>query len=100
MTYADQRRRARAHDASLALRNAVDVNGLDKTVDHDNPQRAAVNQLLRRHRDAHEHVAVQGIGPLDCVSDRVDRRKTDVLARDRRDKRIGLVLQFRKAALD
>jgi hypothetical protein len=70
MTLADQRSKPRLDERPLLLGNALHVEALDEAIDHDKPKRSAVLQLLRRHRDAHQHISPRGVGLLDYVGSR------------------------------
>ena len=67
MALADQRSEPSLHERALSFGDALDIDALDEPVDHDEAQRSPVLELLRRHRDANQHIAPRGVGLLDRV---------------------------------
>ena len=67
MALADQRSQPSLNERALLFRNAFHVNAFDKPVDHDETKLSPILELLRRHRDANQHIPVCGVGLFNCV---------------------------------
>ena len=100
MALADQRSQSSLNKRALPFRNAFHVNAFDKPVDHDEAKRLPILELLRRHRDANQHIAMRGIRLFDCVGGGEDFGDGHPPAADFRGNGAGLGLQFWKTALD
>ena len=98
MALADQRSKARLNERALPFGNAFDVDALDKSVNDDKAKRPAVLELLRRHRDANQHVAARGVGLFDRVGGGEDLGDGCPAASEFRGDGRGVGREFRKAA--
>ena len=72
MALADQRSQTSLNERALPFGNAFHVDALDKPVDHHEAKRSPILELLRRHRDANQHIAARCVGLFDCVGGRED----------------------------
>jgi hypothetical protein len=98
MPLADQRGHPCRHQRLLLFRHAADIDRLDEPVDHDQAKGPAILQLLRRHRDAGQHIAASGVSPLNRIGGGENIGDADFPAAksDRNGGRFGL--KFGKAA--
>ena len=100
MALADQRSEPGLNERALFFGDTFDIDALDEPVDHDEPQRSPVLELLWRHRDANQHIAPRSVGLLDRVGGGEDLRDGHPPAADSRGDGGGLRLELGKAAFD
>ena len=100
MALADQRSEPSLNERALFLGDSFDIDALDEAVDHDKPQRSPILELLRRHRDANQHIAASGVGLLDRVGGGEDFGDGHPPASDAGGNGGGLGLEFGKAPVD
>jgi hypothetical protein len=96
----DQRSQPSLNERALLFRNAFHVEAFDKPVDHDETKLSPTLKLLRRHRDANQHIPVCGIGLFDRVGGGEDLGDGDPPASDFGGNGRGFGLEFWKAAFD
>ncbi len=100
MALADQRGEPSLNDSALFLGDPFDIDALNEAVDHDKPQRSPILELLRRHRDANQHIAMSGVGLLDRVGGGEDFGDGHPPASDAGGNGGGLGPKFGKAPVD
>ena len=100
MALADQRSQTSLNERALPFGNAFHVHAFDKPVDYDKAKRSPVLELLRRHRDANQHIAARRVGLFDRVGGGEDLGDGHSPASDLCDNGSGLCLEFWKAAFD
>ena len=100
MALADQRGEPSLNESALFLGDPFDIDALNEAVDHDKPQRSPILELLRRHRDANQHIAMSGVGLLDRVGGGEDFGDGHPPASDAGGNGGGLGPKFGKAPVD
>ena len=80
--------------SARTIRHIVDLHLFDEAIDDNDPQDAAIVQLLRRHRDPYEDIAGARVGLFQRIGEFIDLGDGDTLSLDGGNERACLTVEL------